>query len=571
MLKKWLAAVLVMIVALSGQSLPAKADGNEVALTSQYVSSYSNNNDVYYDRWNSKNLFEDTDGNIVERGIGFSPYYSSTYRMYTTFNVTDFNYSTLETKISLENGWRTGDKGTTAFIIYADNKKLYTKSFNNLTPAQDLKLQLPAGTRSITFYVVQEKGSQGGHGAIFGNPKLTNSLQPLPKSDNMALGDIGPSGYSDDDDWRFGGWSNGAFRMADDTIVARGYGFHPYYSSTYKMFMTFTISDYTYTTLETNVSLEKGWAKGDRGKSQVVVYANNKLLYSKTFTNQTPVQSLKLPIPKGTVSLTLAVVQAKGSQGNHGVIFENPLLTNALPASSAVDSVALSDIGLASYSDDDDVHLNGWGSSPFEKSDGTLVARGYGLDAYYSFTTDMYSSVYVGDYNYNALETNVSIDNKWRTGDFGKTTVMIYADGKVIYKREFTNGTPAQHVLARIPAGTKYVKFRVVQNKGSKGSHGVIFENPVLLNKPISAGLKASQVKAANNKGKADTVTVSGIGKTDVFSVYDAKGNVLGTSSKGAASLSVKQLGTKAGTIYVTRTQDGMLESTKTAVAFKNE
>ncbi|QHW33869.1 hypothetical protein GZH47_25775 [Paenibacillus rhizovicinus] len=267
----------------------------------------------------------------------------------------------------------------------------------------------------------------------------------------------------------------------------------------------------------------------------------------------------------------MSVVQAKGSQGGHGVIFENPLLTNTLPASAQADSAALATVGLAGYSDDDDVHYGGWGSSPFEKSDGTLVARGYGLDAYYSSTTDMYGNFFIGDYNYNALETNVSIDNKWRTGDFGKSIIVIYADGKTIYKREFSNATPVQHVLARIPSGTKYLKMRVVQSRGSKGSHAVIFENPVLLNKPVSPILKASQVKVTKNKGKADTVSVSGLGKTDSFNIYDAKGNLLGLSSKGATTLSIKQVGTKAGTLYVTRTQDGMLESSKTAVSFKGE
>ena len=91
----------------------------------------------------------------------------------------------------------------------------------------------------------------------------------------------------------------------------------------------------------------------------------------------------------------------------------------------------------------------------------------------------------------------------------------------------------------------------------------------------ITDTLKASQVKVTNNKGKNDTVVVSGLVKGDVVKVYNAstKGTLLTsiTSTGTSTTLSVKQLGTKAGNVYVTVSRAGMLESSRTAVSYKAE
>jgi hypothetical protein len=87
--------------------------------------------------------------------------------------------------------------------------------------------------------------------------------------------------------------------------------------------------------------------------------------------------------------------------------------------------------------------------------------------------------------------------------------------------------------------------------------------------------LKATQVKVTNNKGKNDTIVVSGLVKGDVVKVYNAssKGKLLtSATSKGkSVTLTVKQLGTKSGKVYVTVTRPGMLESSRTSVSYKAE
>jgi len=90
-----------------------------------------------------------------------------------------------------------------------------------------------------------------------------------------------------------------------------------------------------------------------------------------------------------------------------------------------------------------------------------------------------------------------------------------------------------------------------------------------------SNALQSSQVKVVNNKGKADSVTVSKIAKGDIIKVYNAssKGTLLASKESGGTSttLLIKQLGQKAGKVYVTTTNPGMTESTRTAVNYSAE
>ena len=90
-----------------------------------------------------------------------------------------------------------------------------------------------------------------------------------------------------------------------------------------------------------------------------------------------------------------------------------------------------------------------------------------------------------------------------------------------------------------------------------------------------SATIKASQVKIINNKGKADTVTVIGLKKGDSIKVYNAssKGKQLATKNATGSSvtLSIKQLGTKAGKVYISVTKSGMRESSRTTASYNSE
>lgn len=87
--------------------------------------------------------------------------------------------------------------------------------------------------------------------------------------------------------------------------------------------------------------------------------------------------------------------------------------------------------------------------------------------------------------------------------------------------------------------------------------------------------LKTSQVKIVNNKKKNDTITVSGISKGDAVKVYTAasKGKLMAskTSAGSKTTLTVKQLGTKKGKVYVAIAYPGMVESDRIAVIYEGE
>ncbi|PUB10140.1 hypothetical protein [Paenisporosarcina sp. OV554] len=87
--------------------------------------------------------------------------------------------------------------------------------------------------------------------------------------------------------------------------------------------------------------------------------------------------------------------------------------------------------------------------------------------------------------------------------------------------------------------------------------------------------LKASQVKVSNNKGKNDIVTITGISKGDTVKIFNSstKGSLLATkqATSSSASLSIKQLGLKAGKIYVSITRSGMTESSRITASYSSE
>ncbi|MGD8188939.1 beta strand repeat-containing protein [Brevibacillus ginsengisoli] len=88
----------------------------------------------------------------------------------------------------------------------------------------------------------------------------------------------------------------------------------------------------------------------------------------------------------------------------------------------------------------------------------------------------------------------------------------------------------------------------------------------------------ASNITVTNNSAPtADTVKVSGLTAGDVVQVYDSSsgGSVLGTATvadrETSATVTIAQLGTGAGTVYVSVTSPGKTESTRTAKAYDAE
>ncbi|GLF89488.1 hypothetical protein Saga11_07470 [Bacillus safensis] len=115
--------------------------------------------------------------------------------------------------------------------------------------------------------------------------------------------------------------------------------------------------------------------------------------------------------------------------------------------------------------------------------------------------------------------------------------------------------------------GTLYISMK---EPGLKEGNRV----PIRYQGEKSDALKTNQVKINNLKNKNDVITVSKMKKKDVIKVYSSNRKLLATSKPANSSsikLYVKQVGTKSGKVYVTRSSDKMLESGKQAISFKGE
>lgn len=151
-------------------------------------------------------------------------------------------------------------------------------------------------------------------------------------------------------------------------------------------------------------------------------------------------------------------------------------------------------------------------------------------------------------------------------------TIKVYnkaSGGKLLVSKK-AKGTSVDLSVKQLSqkAGKVYVS---VTKSGLLGSS----KTAISYKAEQSAPLKASQIKVKNNKGKTDTITVKSLKKGDTIKVYNkASGGKLLVSKKSAGTsttLSVKQLGKKAGSVYVSITKSGLRESSKVKMSYKKE
>ncbi len=93
-----------------------------------------------------------------------------------------------------------------------------------------------------------------------------------------------------------------------------------------------------------------------------------------------------------------------------------------------------------------------------------------------------------------------------------------------------------------------------------------------------SQNLSSEQISVTNNiAGTTDTILVTGLSPEDVIKAYSAQtqGILLGTATVPAAGISavitVPQLGTEEGSVYISITNQGMLESQRTEAKYPGE
>ncbi|EMS69950.1 beta strand repeat-containing protein [Ruminiclostridium cellobioparum] len=168
-----------------------------------------------------------------------------------------------------------------------------------------------------------------------------------------------------------------------------------------------------------------------------------------------------------------------------------------------------------------------------------------------------------------------SADTVYIPGLSAGDVVKIYNDsGKVLATK--TVGSSAYDATISVPqlgvdAGIVYITV-TSKELAESSSVPVEFEGELASEKPNSGFITVT-----NNSGKADTVYVTGLSPSDVVKVYnkETKGSLLGqstvTSSGNEATVSIPQLGSSSGVVYVTVTNAGRNESQRVKISYSQE
>ncbi|SPF37208.1 conserved exported hypothetical protein [Candidatus Desulfosporosinus infrequens] len=182
------------------------------------------------------------------------------------------------------------------------------------------------------------------------------------------------------------------------------------------------------------------------------------------------------------------------------------------------------------------------------------------------------------------VATNITIVNN--AGQAGTVNVTGLVDNDIVNVYDSPTGGNLLGT-ATVPAYSTAVTVSIPQLGTSAGS---VYVSVTSTNKQESSRTAAdfsaksatdapvlSSITVVNNSGIADTVTVTGLAAGDVINVYNAAsgGSLLGSGTVSTdsmeADISITQLGTVAGSIYVSNTTAGKTESVRTTVAYSAE
>ncbi len=169
-------------------------------------------------------------------------------------------------------------------------------------------------------------------------------------------------------------------------------------------------------------------------------------------------------------------------------------------------------------------------------------------------------------------------DTVYVTGLSPKDTVKVYnaaSNGKLLGKKTVAStGSDVTISISQLGSAAGSVFVSVT---GSGYIESARTEVSYSAEKTASAP-ELSLINITNNpKGTADTICVSGLDENDQIKVYNAAsgGTLLGKATASASTLEatvkVSQLGSSAGTVYVSRKGSGTLESSRVAVSYSAE
>jgi hypothetical protein len=197
------------------------------------------------------------------------------------------------------------------------------------------------------------------------------------------------------------------------------------------------------------------------------------------------------------------------------------------------------------------------------------------LNTVFSFALDKSSS---------PSKDNITVVNNVGLNDTVKVAGLVYNDVVKVYNSAsggvllggatvYIYGSEVTISIKQIgsAAGSLYI---TVTNKGKLESDRV----KVDFNAEVKSNvLAAENITISNNVGSFDVVSIIGLSPSDRIKVYDAPvgGKTLGAAtvsiSGDGTKINISQLGTQAGSIYVTVTNTGKLESDRVKVDYNEE
>ncbi|MDG0060832.1 MULTISPECIES: NPCBM/NEW2 domain-containing protein [Priestia] len=563
-LRTMIAVIFFFTFATYSNFLPSEASA---ATSSVRLSSLSSDSeeDFYTSYWYDDEKFTDVYGKTVNDGLGF--YGDSPY---ATYNVSGKGYSSFQGKVTLDSRYVNGDYGKSVVGFYVDDHLLYEKPLSKNSGVVNVNVKLPKNIKHFSIVVKEKGGSKGHHFVVVQDGQFIKggSYLSVPYSSYSSLVTIGNSSSQ-----RY--YSTDEYHDLEDingNLITNGFSLDTPGDYGGLSYSTFSIEGNDYNTLETSISLDARYVNGDWGKSVVGIYADDYLLYEKEFTSKTPIQKVKISIPKGTHHVTLVTNQIKGAKGTQAVTFSQPVVSKTGSSYTSVPYTALpSTIGANDSSRAWETSLSEFGGI-IRFSNGTLGTSGLIFESDYYGTA--YTTYNLSDAGVNYFKAKLSLDSAYLQGDYGSSTIQLLADNRVLYSKALTKSTGVLNVGVQIPSKAQEFKILVKQKQGAKGYHNVVLGNAVFQKLPVSAKLSASRVSVANNYNQNDVVTVKSLAKGDVIKVYNTKGALLATSkpvTSNYAKISIKQLGTAKGNIHVSRTTSGVLESDPVSVPYAAE
>lgn len=174
------------------------------------------------------------------------------------------------------------------------------------------------------------------------------------------------------------------------------------------------------------------------------------------------------------------------------------------------------------------------------------------------------------------ITNNASVADTVRvTGLAPGTLVQVYdANDKIIGKGTVAAGK-TEITISIKQLGTDKGNVSISATLPGKKESNKVSKD--YLNEPESKALLDSQIMITNNAGNSDTAKVTGLAAKSVIKVYSqpTDGDVIGTATVGSGktevTVSIKQIGTTGGSLYVSLTEPYKAEGPRTPKSYGNE